>query len=321
MEDHELPSIAQKAIEHVLRYHDSCHTGLTDSHKDIIKQRIEALLPLKSLAADPDVANIEIVSDAAMSFLDVYNLENMQNPLNQKWLYIGVQALASINLKPAVVRGEVRRLPAASVETEIRTNKLGSDHRDMSQSDETEAQTDHGPNDIDYEPPAASASNGDDKPQNEQAPTGDNETHSVKTTRSRKRRSSGPSVANGKDPWGDEEIMKLIKWKAQGMTHKEAGARLGRTEPACAIRHSIVMKQDRWIEFARAYREKRAAGEISDTEGEIEIGEKDEQVRENVDMNEAEGQGDAGLNKETEETKKDDDKKGSEMDETEVVKE
>lgn len=93
----ELPSIAQKAIEHVLRYHDSCHTyivsgprrclgaelttrphrGLTDPHKEIIKQRIEALLPLKSLAADPDVANIEIVSDAAMSFLDVYNLEHL----------------------------------------------------------------------------------------------------------------------------------------------------------------------------------------------------------------------------------------------------
>lgn len=51
---------------------------LTDSHKDIIKQRIEALLPLKSLAADPDVANIEIISDAALYFLDVYNLEHLE---------------------------------------------------------------------------------------------------------------------------------------------------------------------------------------------------------------------------------------------------
>lgn len=54
------------------------HRGLTDPHKKIIKQRIEALLPLKSFAADPDVANIEIVSDAAMSFLDVYNLEHVE---------------------------------------------------------------------------------------------------------------------------------------------------------------------------------------------------------------------------------------------------
>ncbi|KAK7737122.1 hypothetical protein SLS63_002913 [Diaporthe eres] len=243
----------------------------------------------------------------------------MENPLNQKWLYISVQALASIDLKPAVVRGEVRRLPAASVEAEIRTNKLGPDHHDMSQSDETEAHTDHDANDVDYEPAAASTPGSDHKPQDEQAPTGDDEAHSVKTTRSRKRRSSGPCVANGKDPWGDEEIMKLIKWKVQGMTHKEAGARLGRTEPACAIRHSIVMKQDRWIEFARAYREKRAAGEVSDTEGENEIGQKDELVKDDAEMNDAEGKGDVELNKEAEETKKDDDKKDFQMGEKEAV--
>lgn len=137
-----------------------------------------------------------------------------------------MQALASIDLKPAVVHGEVRRLPEASVETETRTNYSGSDRQDASQSDETEAHSEHDPNDMDYEPPAASKSNSDGKPQDEQAPTGDNETHSVKTTRPRKRRSSGPCVANGKDPWGDEEIMKLIKWKAQGMTHKEVGVSL-----------------------------------------------------------------------------------------------
>lgn len=53
------------------------HSGLTELHKAVIKDRIEALLPLKSLAADPDVANIEIVSDAAMSFLDIYNQEHL----------------------------------------------------------------------------------------------------------------------------------------------------------------------------------------------------------------------------------------------------
>lgn len=47
-----------------------------EPYKAIIKDRIEALLPLKSLAADPEVANIEIVSDAAMSFVDSYNLEH-----------------------------------------------------------------------------------------------------------------------------------------------------------------------------------------------------------------------------------------------------
>lgn len=63
-------------------------------------------------------------------------------------------------------------------------------------------------------------------------------------------------------------------------------ARLGRTEPACAIRHSIVLKQDRWLEFSRVYREKRSAGEISDDEGENEAGAKDEQAREDVELKE-----------------------------------
>lgn len=137
-----------------------------------------------------------------------------------------MQTLASIDLKPALVRGEVRRLSEASIETETRANDSDSDRHDVSQSDEAEAHTDHDPNDIDYEPLAASASNSDDKPQEEQAFPGDDEPPSAKTTRSRKRRSSGPQVANGKDPWGDEEIMKLIKWKVQGMTHKEAGVSL-----------------------------------------------------------------------------------------------
>lgn len=97
-------------------------------------------------------------------------------------------------------------------------------------------------------------------------------------------------------------------------------ARLGRTEPACAIRHSIVLKQDKWIEFARAYREKRAAGETSDAEGEIEIGENDEQVREDAQMKEAEGLGDAELNQEAEETRRDDGKTDSEMGEEAIEK-
>lgn len=70
-------------------------------------------------------------------------------------------------------------------------------------------------------------------------------------------------------------------------------ARLGRTEPACAIRHSIVLKQDRWIEYARAYREKRAAGETSDVEGEEEDGEKNEQAEEDAQMRDSEDQEDS----------------------------
>lgn len=216
---------------------------MTDRYKAIIEDRIEELLPLKSEAADPDVANIEIVSDAAMSFLNVYNLEHLEcvmpseinsqansnansgksNPLNQKWLYIGVQALASIDLKPALVRGEITRLTEPSFETEDRANGFGPDRLEPSQPDETEIHASHGPNDLRHEPPAAPASSSGDIPEDEQASAGDEDWPPVKTPRPRKRRSSGPPVANGKDPWGDEEIKKLIKWKAQGMTHKEVG--------------------------------------------------------------------------------------------------
>ncbi|KKY35735.1 hypothetical protein UCDDA912_g04343 [Diaporthe ampelina] len=288
MNDQELPSIAQKAIEHVLRYHDSCHPGLTERYKAVIQDKIEALLPLKSLAADPDVANIEIVSDAAMSFVDVYNPEHPGNPLNQKWLYIGVQTLASIDLKPDLVRGEVRRLPEVSIETEARTDDPVADRHDIPQPDETEDDAVADPKDISHKPPAPPAFSDGATPRDEQAPAGDSEPPPAKTPRSRKRRSSGPRVANGKDPWGDEEIKKLIKWKVQGMTHKEVGAKLGRTEPACAIRHSIVLKQAQWMDYSRAYREKRAAGEISDGEDENVARDEGEQVKEDQEMRDAE---------------------------------
>lgn len=133
-----------------------------------------------------------------------------------------MQTLASIDLKPALVRGVVRRLPEAPIDTEGRADDSGTDLHDTSQADETEAQAGPDPDDLPY-PTTAPAPNSDDRSQDEQALTSDSEPPPVKTSRSRKRRSSGPHVANGKDPWGDEEIKKLIKWKAQGMTHKEAG--------------------------------------------------------------------------------------------------
>lgn len=65
-------------------------------------------------------------------------------------------------------------------------------------------------------------------------------------------------------------------------------ALLGRTEPACAIRHSIVLKQDKWVNFAREYREKRAAGEDSDVESENEVDEEVEQAQYDEEVGEEE---------------------------------
>lgn len=137
-----------------------------------------------------------------------------------------MQTLASIDLKPALVRGEVRRLLESPIETEAHAVGPVPDYYDMSQPEEIEAPTGPDPNDTPHEPPTAPAANSDDMSQDEQASADDNQPPPVRTPRARKRRSSGPYVANGKDPWGDEEIKKLIKWKVQGMTHKEAGVSL-----------------------------------------------------------------------------------------------
>lgn len=224
-----------------------------------------------------------------------------------------MQALASIDLKPSLVRGEVRRLPAAAIETETRTADPVADLHEIPQPDEAEYHTDPNPSVIDHELPATPASSGYAEPQGEQPPASDSDPPPVKTPRLRKRRSSGPRVANGKDPWGDEEIKKLIQWKVQGMTHKEAGvssprsaacpsvfmcaatnvprtlqAKLGRTEPACAIRHSIVLKQARWLDYSRSYREKWVAGEVSDGEDEDAAEGESEQAGEDEEMKSAE---------------------------------
>ncbi|KAK2599231.1 hypothetical protein N8I77_011001 [Diaporthe amygdali] len=282
----DLPSIAQKAVEQVLRYHDGCDTGLAESYKAVIKDRIEEILPLKSLAADPAVANLEIVSDAALSFLDAYNLEHLDHPLNQRWLYISVQALAAIDLKPVLVCGDVRRLPTPSLRQAVAPTDLIADCTDDHQPEATRIDTDSGPNIDDHEILAAQIPTNDDETEDERVSDDDYEPRvaktpgAAKTPRARKKRSSGPVVARGKDPWSDEEIRRLIKMKVQGQTHKEIGAILGRSEPACAIRHSIVLKEAEWMNFAQAYREKRAAGEMSDSDGENDEVREDEVMEE-----------------------------------------
>lgn len=156
------------------------------------------------------------------------------NPLSQKWLYIGVQTLVSIDLKPALVCGEVMRLSEVSVETEARFDIFVLDRHDVpqtdvsqpdeSQPDETEehaAPQQH--QQPEHELSATPPSDDEDTAQDKKAFADDIEWTPARTPRSRKRRSSGPHVANGKDPWSDEEIKKLIKWKVHGMTHKEAG--------------------------------------------------------------------------------------------------
>lgn len=140
-------------------------------------------------------------------------------------MYIGVQSLASIDLKPALVCGNAPRIPDAPPETDPATNSPGVDSHEIPQHDQTDDYFGDDSQDITtHEPLASPGSKRDSSTQDEPDPVSDyDEPEPVKTPRAKKRRSNGPQVANGKDPWGDEEIKKLIKWKAQGMTHKEVG--------------------------------------------------------------------------------------------------
>jgi hypothetical protein len=141
-------------------------------------------------------------------------------------MYIGVQSLASIDLKPTLVCGTVPRIPDAPPESEPAPDSPGADSHEIPQHDQIDDNIGNDSRTIKDEFPVAAASKRGSSTQDEPDPASDDDDGSppVKTTpRAKKRRSNGPQAANGKDPWGDEEIKKLIKWKAQGMTHKKVG--------------------------------------------------------------------------------------------------
>lgn len=138
-------------------------------------------------------------------------------------MYIGVQSLASIDLKPSLVRGTVPRIPEAPPVTDSATNSPGVDRHEVPQQEQIDDEIGSDSQNITNEPLAGSSSKRGSSSQDEPDSTSDYELPLVKTPRPRKRRSNGPQVANAKDPWGDEEIKKLIKCKVQGMTHKEVG--------------------------------------------------------------------------------------------------
>ncbi|POS74882.1 hypothetical protein DHEL01_v206726 [Diaporthe helianthi] len=272
--------------------------GIDPAHQTILKDRIAELLPLRSIAADRDAANVEIVCDAAISCLDCYNREHSDNPVDEKWMYISVQCLACLDLKPSLVRGTAPRLPlpnkpppeaepSATTATSASNDSSGVANNETPQHDDdtveqegssSRASTAYHESLVSLRPGPDLKRNLDGSSQDEVASSiainsdGDGEAQPVaqrsSTPSSKKRRSNAAQVANAKETWGDEDVSKLIKLKMKGMTHKEIGAILSRTEPACAIRHSIVLRKEKWIDFAKAYREKKAAGEASDEEGE-----------------------------------------------------
>lgn len=138
-------------------------------------------------------------------------------------MYIGVQSLASIDLKPSLVCGQVPRIPETAPETNHATSSPGIGPHEVPQHEQINDDVGSDSQNITHEPLAGSASKRPSSSQDEPDSASDYELPPVRTPRARKRRSNGPQVANAKDPWGDEEIKKLIKCKVQGMTHKEVG--------------------------------------------------------------------------------------------------
>lgn len=134
-----------------------------------------------------------------------------------------MQSLASIDLKPSLVRGKVPRIPDAPPATDSATNSPSIDRHEVHQHEQIDDAIGSDSQNTIHEPLAGSSSKQGSSFQDETGSASDYELPLVKTPRARKRRSNGPQVANAKDPWGDEEIKKLIKCKVQGMTHKEVG--------------------------------------------------------------------------------------------------
>lgn len=151
-------------------------------------------------------------------------------------MYICVQWLACLDLKASLVCGKAPRLPSPNLpggsSSATTDDSPGVGSLDTPQNDEVEDHSASGSRATTvYETPTAltPALKRDGSSQDDPAPItiandDDDEPEPMKSTpRAKKRRSNGPQVANGKESWGDEEISKLIKWKAQGMTHKEIG--------------------------------------------------------------------------------------------------
>lgn len=145
-------------------------------------------------------------------------------------MYIGVQSLVCVDLKPSLVQGRVPRLPVPDATGEARpattNDNPGADSHGTPRHDDAEDHSGSGSRATTvYGSPIALTlalkrdSSTQDEPSSNVDSDGDPET----VPRPRKRRSNGPQVANGKEAWGDEDISNLIKWKAQGKTHKEIG--------------------------------------------------------------------------------------------------
>ncbi|ROW06677.1 hypothetical protein VPNG_06737 [Cytospora leucostoma] len=117
-----LSALAAKAIIHVIRYRDGPNVDLEQGYEAFIANSVEKALPLREIARDQEVANLEIACDAAVAFIEDYNKVHPDNMFNVRWFYINVQALLTIDLKPALLAEPVDRLESPHDDEEVEEN-------------------------------------------------------------------------------------------------------------------------------------------------------------------------------------------------------
>ncbi|KAL1875802.1 hypothetical protein Daus18300_002993 [Diaporthe australafricana] len=198
-----------------LEFHED---GGVLTREALIKAAIHELYPLRTMADDPSVADIEIACDAAVTVAEAFNEAHPESPgISLKWFYRCVQSLLIIDIKPALLDGEVQRLQCvpdpAGVAESVSENESASPARTKL---DTARST-----------PEGSASSGE---------------------------GLKPAAQKGaKAKWDDDEIQNMVELKASGLCHREIAEILGRRQGSVENKYGRVMHEERWIDHSTRF--------------------------------------------------------------------
>ncbi|KAI7781956.1 hypothetical protein LA080_014021 [Diaporthe eres] len=185
-----------------------------DDVQALTRQEIHKLYPLRALAQDTSVADMEIACDAAVTVAEAYN--KAVPDINLRWFYTCVQSLLLPDLLPAVLLdGKVDRL-SRNVQ-----QPLPNISRSKSESKSS--------------PLASSSTLGPDTAHScpQQSTLSSSDTKLVPT-----------KAAKAK--WEHDEIQRMVELKASGLRHRDVATRLGRGQGSVENKYGRVMHNDEW---------------------------------------------------------------------------
>ncbi|KAK7736558.1 hypothetical protein SLS53_006990 [Cytospora paraplurivora] len=218
-----LSALAEKAIIHVIRYRDGPDVELGQAYKAFIANSVEEVLPLREVARDQEVANLEIACDAAVAFVEDYNTMNPENKFNVRWFYLNVQALLTIDLKPALLDEPVTRLKSPDVDEDAEEN-----------TDEQESPA------IDHTPVASNTRASKKRKAPAATPASDVESDNGGSSKKKVVRWAR---------WTDEEIERLIGMRLNGMSNIAIAKALGRSYHSVETKWSYITHEERWKSY------------------------------------------------------------------------